>query len=65
MQASRFECLSFDPFALFQNGFVTAKVDVGRCDVVDALVLALDYPLLRKEQLMLTALYPLQTVFFS
>ena len=41
MQASRFECLSFDPFALFQNGFVTAKVDVGRCDVVDALVVAL------------------------
>ena len=41
MQASRFECLSFDPFSLFQNGFVTAEVDVGRCDVVDALVIAL------------------------
>ena len=41
MQASRFERLSFDPFALFQNGFVTAKVDVGGCDVVQALVVAL------------------------
>ena len=41
MQAPRFECLPFDPFALFQNGFVTPEVDVGRCDVVDALVVAL------------------------
>jgi len=41
MQASRFECLSFDPFALFQNGFVTPEIDVGRCDVVDALVIPL------------------------
>ena len=41
MQASRFERLSFDPFALFQNGFVTSEVDVGGCDVVDALVILL------------------------
>ena len=41
MQAPRFECLSFDPFALFENGFVTTEVDVGRCDVVDALMVAL------------------------
>jgi hypothetical protein len=41
MQASRFECLSFDPFTLLQNGFVSSEVDVGRCDVVDALVIAL------------------------
>jgi hypothetical protein len=41
MQASRFECLSFDPFALFQNGFVPSEVDVGGCDVVDALVISL------------------------
>ena len=41
MQASRFECLSFDPFALFQNGFVAAEVDVSGCDVVDALMIAL------------------------
>ncbi len=38
MQASRFECLLFDPFALFENGFVPAEVDVGRCDVIQALV---------------------------
>ncbi len=41
MQASRFECFSFDPFALFQNGFVAAEVDVCWCDAVDALVIAL------------------------
>ena len=41
MQASRFERLSFDPFALFQNGFVTSEVGVGGCDIVDALVVAL------------------------
>ena len=41
MQAPRFECLSFDPFTLFQNGFVTAEVDVGGCDVVQALMVAL------------------------
>ena len=41
MQASRFERLSFDPFSLLQNGFVTAKVDVGGCDVVQALMVTL------------------------
>ena len=41
MQAPCFECLTFDPFALFQNGFVAAEVDVGRRDVVPALVEAL------------------------
>ncbi len=41
MQASRFECLSFDPFPLFQNGFVTSEVDVRRRDVVQALVITL------------------------
>jgi len=41
MQASRFECLSFDPFSLFQNGFVTSEVDVRRRDVVQALMTAL------------------------
>lgn len=38
MQAARFERLSFDPFALLENGFVTSEVDVSRCDVVEALV---------------------------
>ena len=41
MQASRFECLSFDPFAPLENGFVTSEVDVRRRDVVQALVEAL------------------------
>jgi len=41
MQASRFKCLSFDPFALFWNGFVAPEVDVCGCDVVDALVVTL------------------------
>jgi len=40
MQAARFERLSFDPFSLFQNSFVTAEVDVGGCDVVQALVIS-------------------------
>ena len=41
VQAPRFQCLSFDPFPLFQNGFVVPEVDVGRRDVVQALVVAL------------------------
>jgi hypothetical protein len=41
MQASRFERLSFDPFSLFQNGFVTTEVDICGRDVVQALVIAL------------------------
>ena len=41
MQASRFECLPFDPFSLFQNGLVTSEVDIGWCDVVQALVITL------------------------
>ena len=41
MQASRFECFLFDPFSLFQNGCVTTEVDVGKCDVVQALVVSL------------------------
>ena len=41
MQASRFECLPFDPFSLFQNGLVTSEVDIGWCDVFQALVISL------------------------
>ena len=40
MQASRFECLSFDPFPLFLNSFVPTEVDVRRRDVVQALMVA-------------------------
>lgn len=38
MQAARFKRLSFDPVSLLQNGFVPSEVDVGRCDIVQALV---------------------------
>lgn len=38
MQASRLKRLLFDPFSLFQNNFVLSEVDIGRCDVVEALV---------------------------
>ena len=41
MQASRFERLLFGPFSLFQNDLVTPEGDVGGCDVVQALVVAL------------------------
>ena len=34
IQAPRFEWLSSDPFALFENGFVAAEVDIGGRDVV-------------------------------
>lgn len=41
MLASRFEHLLFDTLSLFQNGLVPPEVDVGGCDVVQALVVAL------------------------
>ncbi len=41
MQASRLECLSFDPFSSFQYDFILPEVDVSGCDVVEALVVAL------------------------
>ena len=41
MQAPCFEGLSFDPFSLFQNDFVTTEVDIGWRDIVQALVIAL------------------------
>lgn len=40
MQASRLKRLPFDPFALFQNGFIAPNIDASGCDVVDALVVA-------------------------
>ena len=40
MQAPRFERFSLDPFPLFQDGFVASEVDVGRRDVVQALVVS-------------------------
>ena len=41
LQAPIFDSPSFDPFALLDDGFCPAEVGVGRCDVVQALVIAL------------------------
>jgi hypothetical protein len=38
-QAPIFDCPSFDPFTLFDDGLCTSEVDVGGCDVADALVI--------------------------
>ncbi len=39
-QAPGFDCLSFDPVSLFQNGLAASEVDIGRCKVLQALVVA-------------------------
>jgi len=45
MQASRFERLLFDPFPLFQNGFVAPEVDIGfRMSVSSPLLDGYDEP---------------------
>jgi hypothetical protein len=41
LQAALSDCLFLDFFSFSQNGFVSAKVDVGGCDVVQALVVPL------------------------
>ena len=41
LQAALSDCLFLDFFPFSDNGFIAAKVDVGGCDVVDALVVAL------------------------
>ena len=40
MQASGFDSLSFDPFSLFQDGLPPSEVDIGRGQIIDALVIA-------------------------
>ena len=40
LQASMFDGLAFDPFALFDDGIGRTEVGVGRCDVIEALVVA-------------------------
>ena len=37
-QAPGFDRLLFDQFSLFQDGLAVAEVDVGRCEVLQALV---------------------------
>lgn len=39
-QAPGFDCLPFDPFSLFQNGVAALEVDIGRGEVLQALVIA-------------------------
>ena len=39
-QAPGFDCLSFDPFSLFQDGLAAPEVDIGRGKVLQALVIA-------------------------
>ena len=39
-QAAICDCLSFDPFPFDQNGLAAPEVDVGRGEIVDALVIA-------------------------
>ena len=41
LQAALLDCPFLDPFPFSENGFVATEVDVGRCDVVQALVVAL------------------------
>ena len=37
-QAAVLDCLSFDPFSLHEDCLAAPEVDVGRCQVADALV---------------------------
>ena len=40
LQAPMFDGVSFDPFALFDDGLGPAEVGIGGCDVAQALVVA-------------------------
>jgi len=40
LQASLLDGLSFDPFSLQEDGLAAAEVDIGRCEIVEALVIA-------------------------
>ena len=40
MQASVLDGFAFDPFSFQQDGLTASEVDVGRCKIVDALVVA-------------------------
>jgi hypothetical protein len=40
-QASLSDCLLFDVLALEQDGLCSTKVDIGRCEIVQALVVAM------------------------
>src|SRR5690349_24575584 len=40
LQAAALNGLPFDPFSLPQNGFSASEVDIGGCEIVEALVVA-------------------------
>jgi hypothetical protein len=41
LQATIFDCGSFDPFSLQQDGLTASEVDVGGCEIAKALVISL------------------------
>jgi hypothetical protein len=40
VQAALFDCVSFDPFTFEQDGLAASEVDVGRGEIVEALVVS-------------------------
>ena len=40
LQAPEFDGLSLDPFSLQQDGWAASEVDVSRCEIAEALVIA-------------------------
>ena len=40
LQAPLFDSLSFDPFSCPQDGLTAPEVDIGRCEIAQALVIA-------------------------
>ena len=49
MQAPLFDSIAFDPFALFDDGFCPAEVDIDRRYVVQAVMIALVIIMLDKR----------------
>jgi len=48
LQATLSDRLFLDLFPFSENGFIAAKVDVGGCDVVQALVVSLTIVMIRR-----------------
>jgi hypothetical protein len=40
LQSSLFDSVAFDPFAFQQDGLASVEVDIGRCQVLQAFVIA-------------------------
>jgi hypothetical protein len=67
LQAPIFDSLSFDPFAMLDDGLRPAEEGIDRCDVVQALVIALMVVVLdeRFNLLLKVAGYIAWTVVYS